>query len=142
MPSPEEGARQAIMDFYQALDALLLGRGTERMSEAWWHDDLAETVHPFGHWARGWSEVWATWQESAQVFSFYKGHAGRPEGIGGIRDLRLRVLGDVAVATSVYESTLYLPVGAVLLWLLGQAAVYGPARKAASVPPAVATRTA
>ncbi len=37
---------------------------------------------------------------------------------------------------------LYLPVGAVLLWLLGQAAVYGPARKAASVPPAVATRTA
>ncbi len=36
----------------------------------------------------------------------------------------------------------YLPVGAVLLWLLGQVAVYGPARKAASVPPAVATRTA
>jgi putative ABC transport system permease protein len=37
---------------------------------------------------------------------------------------------------------IYLPVGAVLLWLLGQVAVYGPARKAASVPPAVATRTA
>jgi len=37
---------------------------------------------------------------------------------------------------------LYLPIGAVLLWLLGQIAVYGPARKAASVPPAVATRTA
>ena len=37
---------------------------------------------------------------------------------------------------------LYLPIGAVLLWLLGQAAVYGPARKAASVPPAVAPRTA
>jgi putative ABC transport system permease protein len=36
----------------------------------------------------------------------------------------------------------YLPVGAVLLWLLGQVAVYGPARKAASVPPAVATRSA
>ena len=34
-----------------------------------------------------------------------------------------------------------LPVGAVLLWLLGQIAVYGPARKAASVPPAVATRS-
>ena len=37
---------------------------------------------------------------------------------------------------------IYLPVGAVLLWLLGQIAVYGPARKAASVPPAVATRSA
>ncbi|HEY5972048.1 MAG TPA: FtsX-like permease family protein [Pseudoxanthomonas sp.] len=36
----------------------------------------------------------------------------------------------------------YLPVGAVLLWMLGQLAVYGPARKAASVPPAVATRSA
>jgi putative ABC transport system permease protein len=36
----------------------------------------------------------------------------------------------------------YLPIGAVLLWLLGKVAVYGPARKAASVPPAVATRSA
>ena len=36
----------------------------------------------------------------------------------------------------------YLPFGAVALWLLGQVAVFGPARKAASVPPAVATRSA
>ncbi|KRG71369.1 ABC transporter permease [Stenotrophomonas terrae] len=36
---------------------------------------------------------------------------------------------------------MYLPVGAVLLWLLGQIAVFGPARKAASIPPAVATRS-
>lgn len=35
---------------------------------------------------------------------------------------------------------LYLPVGAVMLWLLGQIAVFGPARRAAAVPPAVATR--
>jgi len=35
---------------------------------------------------------------------------------------------------------IYLPVGAVLLWLLGQVAVFGPARRAAAVPPAVATR--
>jgi putative ABC transport system permease protein len=34
----------------------------------------------------------------------------------------------------------YLPVGAVLLWLLGQAAVLAPALRAASVPPVVATR--
>ena len=37
---------------------------------------------------------------------------------------------------------LYLPVGAVLLWMLGQIAVFGPARKAAAIPPAVATRSA
>ncbi len=36
----------------------------------------------------------------------------------------------------------YLPVGAVALWLLGQFAVFWPARRAAAVPPAVATRSA
>lgn len=35
----------------------------------------------------------------------------------------------------------YLPIGAVALWLLGQAAVFGPARRAAAVPPAIATRS-
>ncbi|HET9048291.1 MAG TPA: FtsX-like permease family protein [Chiayiivirga sp.] len=37
---------------------------------------------------------------------------------------------------------IYLPAGAVVLWLLGQLAVLGPARRAASVPPAIATRSA
>ena len=36
---------------------------------------------------------------------------------------------------------IYLPVGAVALWLLGQVSVLGPARRAAAVPPAVATRS-
>jgi putative ABC transport system permease protein len=35
----------------------------------------------------------------------------------------------------------YLPFGAVTLWLLGQLAVFWPARRAAAVPPAVATRS-
>jgi putative ABC transport system permease protein len=35
----------------------------------------------------------------------------------------------------------YLPVGAIALWVLGQLAVLGPARRAAAVPPAVATRS-
>lgn len=37
---------------------------------------------------------------------------------------------------------LYLPAGALTLWLLGQLAVLGPARRAALVPPAIATRSA
>lgn len=37
--------------------------------------------------------------------------------------------------------SLYLPIGAVALWLLGQVAVFGPARRAAAVPPAIATRS-
>jgi putative ABC transport system permease protein len=36
----------------------------------------------------------------------------------------------------------YLPVGAVLLWALGQIAVLWPARRAANVSPAIATRSA
>ncbi len=35
----------------------------------------------------------------------------------------------------------YLPIGAVALWLLGQAAVLWPARRGAAIPPAVATRS-
>ena len=35
----------------------------------------------------------------------------------------------------------YLPVGALVLWALGQLSVLGPARRAAAVPPAVATRS-
>ncbi|WCE02689.1 FtsX-like permease family protein [Pseudoxanthomonas sp. JBR18] len=35
---------------------------------------------------------------------------------------------------------LYLPVGALLLWALGQVAVLGPALRASRVPPAIATR--
>jgi len=35
----------------------------------------------------------------------------------------------------------YLPVGAGLFWILGQIAVLGPAMRAATIPPAIATRT-
>lgn len=35
----------------------------------------------------------------------------------------------------------FLPIGALLLWLLGQVAVLGPAMRAATIPPAIATRT-
>jgi putative ABC transport system permease protein len=35
----------------------------------------------------------------------------------------------------------YIPLGMLILWLVGQIAVYGPARKAASIAPATATRT-
>jgi putative ABC transport system permease protein len=38
-------------------------------------------------------------------------------------------------------SLFYLPAGVLLLWLLGQVAVLVPARRAASIPPALATRS-
>ena len=35
----------------------------------------------------------------------------------------------------------YIPIGMLVLWIVGQGAVFGPARKAANIPPALATRT-
>jgi putative ABC transport system permease protein len=35
----------------------------------------------------------------------------------------------------------YIPIGMLVLWLVGQGAVFGPARKAANIPPALATRS-
>ena len=35
----------------------------------------------------------------------------------------------------------FLPIGAGLLWFLGQVAVLGPALRAAAIPPAIATRS-
>jgi putative ABC transport system permease protein len=35
----------------------------------------------------------------------------------------------------------YLPIGMAVLWIVGQVAVFGPAKKAANIPPALATRT-
>jgi putative ABC transport system permease protein len=35
----------------------------------------------------------------------------------------------------------FLPIGALVLWLLGQAAVLGPALRASLIPPAIATRS-
>ena len=35
----------------------------------------------------------------------------------------------------------YIPIGVVVLWVVGQLAVLGPALRASRVPPAIATRT-
>ncbi len=81
------------------------------MNEIWHHADFVTTGHPFGHWARGWTEVWATWEEGAAVFATYKGHEGRSDNIGGIHELKVTVLGDVAHGTGVYKSKLYMSDG-------------------------------
>ena len=107
MTTPEDEVEQATRRFYQALDDLILGKGTEAMSEAWHHDDSVTTVHPFGHWARGWKEIAATWDEIAAIYTFYHGHDDRHDGVGDIHELRVIVLGDVAYTTGVYRSRLY-----------------------------------
>ena len=114
MGSTEEEAAKAIHTFYDALDMALRGNAAP-MESAWHHVDYATTVHPFGHWARGWAEVWATWQEIAAVFGIYKGHETRSDPIGRILDMKVGVLGDAAYGASVFESKLYLADGPLIL---------------------------
>ncbi|HEY2407797.1 MAG TPA: nuclear transport factor 2 family protein [Polyangiaceae bacterium] len=107
----EAAVRAATEGFYLALDQLLQGNGNQAMSDAWLHEDFVTTVHPFGHWARSWPEVWATWLEIEAVFGFYKGHQDRTDRIGGIHELKVAVLGDVAHTTSIFRSKMYLTDG-------------------------------
>lgn len=111
MVESAEEAGQAIRRFYDALEDLLRGRGTALMNEVWHHGNYVSTAHPFGHWARGWTEVWATWEEGAAVFATYQGHAARTDVIGAIHDLEVAVHGDAAHGTGVYKSRLYMSEG-------------------------------
>lgn len=107
----EEAVRRATFRFYEALDELLLGHGTDAMCDAWHQGDFTSTVHIVGHWAWGWTEVLATWKEIGAVFSLYRGHVGRPHGIGTIHDLHIAMMGDAAYTTGIYKSLLFLPEG-------------------------------
>ena len=108
MGRAEDEAEKAIYVFYDALDDLLRSKGTQKMNEIWHHGDYVTSSHPWGGWARGWNEVWATWEEAAAVFGMYKGHADRNEVIGKINDFHVAVQGDAAYGTSIYQSTLHM----------------------------------
>jgi ketosteroid isomerase-like protein len=108
MGQADEEAAKAIYRFYDALEDLLRRRGIQAMNEAWHHADYVATVHPFGHWARGWAEVWSNWEEGAAVFATYHGHDDRTDKIGGIHDLKVVVVGDSAHGTGTYKSRLYM----------------------------------
>jgi ketosteroid isomerase-like protein len=112
--SEDDDVRRATEGFYTALDDLCLGKGDQAMSDAWVHADYVSTVHPLGHWARGWKEVWATWQEIAAVWSFYKGHAGRTDRMSNIHDLKVSVLRDSAFTVSIFRSKMYMPEGKII----------------------------
>lgn len=64
---------------------------------------------------------------------------------GGIVIGMLLAFGINQVLMSTYEIARlpwqYLPIGALVLWLLGQVAVFWPALRAAAIPPATATRS-
>jgi ketosteroid isomerase-like protein len=98
MTSDESDVRDATMGFYNAIEAMISGKGLGPMQEAWHHSDRVTTGHPRGDWAQGWDEVLATWK----VFAAF----GR-EGRGGsrVRELQVHVYGDVAYATVTFVAS-------------------------------------
>jgi hypothetical protein len=108
MADSKAEAKAALEKFYLAFDCVLKGQ-PDVMSEVWLHDDCVTSVHPFGTWARGWGEVWASWQELSTIFSCYRGHAASAERIGAVRDPFVAVSGDSAHSIAVLRLLLQLP---------------------------------
>lgn len=73
-----------------------------------------------------------------QLENFILTTAGIVLGMGLAYAINLWLMGSYQVARL---PAAILPGGALLLWLLGQLAVLGPARRASAIPPAIATRT-
>jgi ketosteroid isomerase-like protein len=98
MTPDEELARAATLKFYEALEAMIAGKGLGPMKDAWHQTDRVTSGHPSGEWAQGWDEVLATWE----VFAGF----GHPSRCGSkVRDVRVYVYGDVAYATSTFTSS-------------------------------------
>ena len=93
MTREEEAVAAASARFYDALTQLIRGNATP-MSEAWHQTDRVSSGHPFGDWAHGWEQVWATWTEIAQ---------SARNGTVVARDVRIFVHGTVAYSTCVEE---------------------------------------
>lgn len=73
-----------------------------------------------------------------QTENFILATAGIAIGMGLAYGINLWLMGKYQVARLPGE---FLPIGAILLWGLGQIAVLGPALRASSIPPATATRS-
>ena len=73
-----------------------------------------------------------------QLENFLLSSLGITLGLAGAVGLSLLMMGSYEMPRLPW---LYLPVGALALWLLGQAAVLAPARRAAALPPVAALRS-
>jgi ketosteroid isomerase-like protein len=98
MTSDESEVRAATVRFYDAIEALVSGKGLGPMQDAWHHTARVTSGHPSGDWAQGWDEVFATWKVFA---SFGK------EGRGGsrIQDLTVHPYGDIAYTTCTFVAS-------------------------------------
>lgn len=84
--STEDEVRNASNQFYAALNKMVNG-SSQSLSDIWSHSSSVTTMHPIGGREIGWKDVWATWDQTAQVAS---------EGQVRLEDQFIRVFGDLA----------------------------------------------
>jgi len=97
MEAAEREVEAALVRFYEAIEAMVSGRGVELMNEVWHHTDRVTSRHPMDDWSVGWEQIWATWQ--------FVGSFGRADRGGSkLHNYRVFVYGEVAYATVVYQA--------------------------------------
>jgi ketosteroid isomerase-like protein len=84
--STEDEVRTASNQFYAALNKMVNG-SSQSLSDIWSHNSEVTTMHPIGGRQVGWKDVWATWDQTAQIAS---------EGKVELQDRLIRVVGDMA----------------------------------------------
>ncbi len=84
--STEDEVRNASNQFYAALNKMVNG-SSQSLSDIWSHGSAVTTMHPIGGRQVGWKDVWATWDQTAQVAS---------EGQVKLQDQFIQVVGDMA----------------------------------------------
>jgi ketosteroid isomerase-like protein len=92
--SSKDEVRNASNQFYAALNKMVNG-SSQSLSEIWSHNSEVTTLHPIGGRQVGWKDVWATWDQTAQVAS---------EGQVELQDQFIRVVGDLAYEIGVEKA--------------------------------------
>jgi len=94
--STEDEVRNASNQFYAALNKMVNG-SSQSLSDIWSHSSAVTTMHPIGGRQVGWKDVWATWDQTAQVAS---------EGQVKLQDQFIRVVGDMAYEIGVENASM------------------------------------
>ena len=93
--STQDEVRNASNQFYAALNKMVNG-SSQSLSDIWSHSSAVTTMHPIGGRQVGWKDVWATWDQTAQVAS---------EGQVKLQDQFIQVVGDGAYEIGVENAS-------------------------------------
>jgi len=93
--STQDEVRNASNQFYAALNKMVNG-SSQSLSDIWSHSSAVTTMHPIGGRQLGWKDVWATWDQTAQVAS---------EGQVKLQDQFIQVVGDGAYEIGVENAS-------------------------------------